>query len=465
MDDVLARRMGSELMGSAIAGWTVESVLGFGKSAVVFRASLAGQTAAVKVFDREIVSRFGEEAQHTRVERERRLIGSSHPHLIRILDAGRDADSGLFYVVMDYFDGPNLASMITSTPRDAIRSILRQVASAAKFLEELGLAHRDIKPENIGINTTFSHAVLLDLGVLRPVGALENVTDDGTQKAFVGTLRYSPPELLIREEDDSPEGWRAITFYQLGAVLYDLLERRPLFDGISPWARLVEAVRYKSPSLAAEDVPMDLRLLTGNCLQKDPSFRMSLVSWADFEREGPGPTFDEAAARLAHRRAQRFGSVAPVVSQASPTQVVDRNRRIVETAVQQLLQTGLFPPMELRSSCSAAAFEVHVSFAPSASSELKASLHLHFTGSLRPDGSSNVALHATASLGFPSSIDGGNRATYLLATTDDTDIIESTVKTFAIGALDAGEQASTGNSSIKTEHWLEVEGTWIRLGG
>jgi hypothetical protein len=67
----------------------------------------------------------------------------------------------------------------------------------------------------VAISHDFEHCTLLDLGVIRPVGIAE-ITDE-RQRHFIGTLRYSPPELLIREEQDTPEGWRAITFYQLGA--------------------------------------------------------------------------------------------------------------------------------------------------------------------------------------------------------------------------------------------------------
>ena len=118
-----------------------------------------------------------------------------------------------------------------------ILPLIAQVASAAQFLEDNGLAHRDIKPENIGVSDDFSHATLLDLGVLRPVG-LSNITDEGEQKAFVATLRYSPPELLYREEEDNVEGWRVITFYQLGAVLHDMIMRYPIFREYGdPYAR------------------------------------------------------------------------------------------------------------------------------------------------------------------------------------------------------------------------------------
>ncbi len=88
----------------------------------------------------------------------------------------------------------------------------------------MSFAHRDIKPENVGLSPDMKSAKVLDLGVIRPFD-LSNITDEGDQRYFVGTLQYSPPELLFREEEQSVEAWRAITFYQLGGILHDLLMR------------------------------------------------------------------------------------------------------------------------------------------------------------------------------------------------------------------------------------------------
>ncbi len=75
VDAVVAKRMEEELLGTQIGRWTFDRVLGHGKSAIVFLESSIGQQAAVKVFDREMVARFGAEIQRARMERERELVG------------------------------------------------------------------------------------------------------------------------------------------------------------------------------------------------------------------------------------------------------------------------------------------------------------------------------------------------------------------------------------------------------
>jgi eukaryotic-like serine/threonine-protein kinase len=252
MDDARAVRMAAELLGTTIGDWTILEYLGAGKSALVFRAQKDSSFAALKVFDPELVQRFGTDVQKARIERELSLRGKHHPNLVKILDGGQCAGTGFFFVAMELLEGDSLSSHIKEIPRELIWPILAQITSAAQFLESLDLVHRDIKPDNIFISKDFRHAWLLDFGVIRPFG--EPGITDGDQKPFIGTLQYSSPEFLFRTEDDTPSGWRALTFYQLGAVLHDLIMKERLFAAyVSPFACLVEAVKNTTPHIEASD--------------------------------------------------------------------------------------------------------------------------------------------------------------------------------------------------------------------
>lgn len=282
MDEARAKRIAAELVGHCVSGWIVRGYINYGKSAVILRAERDSKEAAIKIFDPDLVERFGKETQLSRIKRETDLIGKSHQNLIEILDGGECAATGYLFVAMTYLPHKNLAQVISVLPRSQVRSVIAQIASATKFLEDNSIVHRDIKPENICISDDFSAAKLLDLGVLRPVG-FSNITDTGTQKVFVATLRYSPPELLYRAEEDNLEGWRAVTFYQLGAVLHDMIMQYPIFHEYGdPFARLVDAVRGVVPRIESRDVESHLLLLSKSCLVKDPFQRLSLVSWDDF---------------------------------------------------------------------------------------------------------------------------------------------------------------------------------------
>src|SRR5215469_16934430 len=152
MDNVVAKRIEKELLGQEVGGWKIVSRINAGKSAVVFKASRENEVAAVKIFDPEIVERHGKAVQLARIERELVLRGKYHPNLIKILDGGECARTGYLFVAMEFVEAPNLASVLSSVPRDRIWPLVSQVASAARFLESLGLVHRDIKPENIVVS-------------------------------------------------------------------------------------------------------------------------------------------------------------------------------------------------------------------------------------------------------------------------------------------------------------------------
>jgi serine/threonine protein kinase len=200
----------------------------------------------------------------------------------------------------------------------------------------LGLVHRDIKPANVMVSEDFSSVKLMDLGVMRPIdAAASNVTDE-TARPFIGTLRYRSPEFLMREEENSPEGWRAITFYQLGGVLHDMIMRRELFSEFSePFARLVKAVQEQIPTIDAPDVHTDLFLLARNCLVKDPTTRLKCVQWAHFQP----PDFSalsaaEAARERVKRRRLLSSQVCP--SSLSSEQSVRRVEQVRGAALEAL---------------------------------------------------------------------------------------------------------------------------------
>lgn len=286
MDYDGANQLAGELGGVEVGGWEIGPLVGSGKSAVVLKARKGECDAVIKVFDPGLIRRFGRNIQLERIQRECTLIGARHENLVQILDGGECPETEHLFVVMDDVRAPNLADALPDVPTSMFRTIVRQVAAAARFLETRSLAHRDIKPSNVAVAIERESAILLDLGVLRPLGG-SDITDADSRE-FVGTLRYSSPEFLFRTEEQTAEGWRALTFYQIGALLYDLLAGRPLFNEFSqPYARLVDAVKYERPDTDIAGADPDLCQLAACCLIKDPSRRLELVNWASFEEPQP----------------------------------------------------------------------------------------------------------------------------------------------------------------------------------
>jgi serine/threonine protein kinase len=364
MDTTRARRMERDLSGSAVGGWMLENRIGNGASALVFRAHKDGRVAALKVFDPELIERSSEAVELTRVVREVELRDHPHENLVRALDGGKCSSTSYLYLAMEFIPWPTLSTSLAEFPRDRIQPLMGQLSSAAEHLERLGVAHRDIKPDNIAISPDFLMLKLLDLGVCRPLGGSSMTDQEGLR--FVGTTRYSSPEYLRRQEEDSPDGWRALTFYQLGGVLHDVIMREPLFHEHDQ-ARLVEAVLHTPAIVAADDVPAHLVQLARNCLTKDPRLRLSLVSWGDFQRKG-GRTGVGALAR--ERLLARLGSHAPIattVSRDIPFRLAEIAHEVERFVRGACVVDRVLPAIEIRSIHeSESLIRIRVNFEPTA---------------------------------------------------------------------------------------------------
>lgn len=378
MDEARAKRMAEELIGKSVGQWEIIEFLGNGKSALVFKGRRNGAESAVKVFDPELIERFGKDIQLQRIQRELLLKDKYHEHLIQILDGGECSATGHLFVVMSCLQLSTLESQINVIPFQAIRRIISQIASAAQYLESLSLCHRDIKPSNIVITPDYQKSVLLDLGVLRPIGN-SDLTDQNARQ-FIGTLRYSSPEFLMRTEIDSVEGWRAVTFYQLGAVLYDLIVKKPLFAEYSePYAKLVHAVTSINPRIDVDGAPPDLVHLAQMCLIKDPQTRLKLVRWESFNlNEQASHSIAYAKERVRHRN---------IVTQSTPDQVSaldqyearrrEQKQKQIFDKIEMIVRLTCagnddFPPIEVKVEPTT----IFIIFPPSLDHHLSSSLYL-----------------------------------------------------------------------------------------
>lgn len=303
MDEVKAKEWEAKFRGQTIEGWTIETLIDHGKSAAVFKAISEGsdKLAALKIFDDELIQRYGDETQLKRIERELSLKGHNHANMVGILGGGFHEESGNHYIIMDYLDGPSLSKCLTRVPEANIPGLIEQLVSACEFLDAHEVAHRDIKPANIVLLEDMSRLVLLDFGVLKPIGEV-GLTDTDGQRLFVGTLQYSSPEFLLRAEEDDADGWRALAIYQVGAVLHDLIMRRPIFEEfVTPYAALVNAVQHETPNVASEGMPSYLIDACQMALVKDPEKRLALVNWEAFRPPVAASAGDAARQRISKR--------------------------------------------------------------------------------------------------------------------------------------------------------------------
>jgi eukaryotic-like serine/threonine-protein kinase len=211
-------------------GGAIEKVLGAGGSAAVYLLKVGETLSALKVYDPRFFDDKNGPAERRRIELQRQLQGHACISLIGF-SAVEEAHDTCF-LEMEYAPWPTLKDIIAQVPDALVAPLIGQLVTAVRLLEAKGLVHRDIKPENILVRPDFEALKLIDLGVAREMQGDEDAvdaTDHSGRRPFIATAQYSSPEYLFRLQAPSPQLWQALTIYQLGGVLHDLVMKRPLF--------------------------------------------------------------------------------------------------------------------------------------------------------------------------------------------------------------------------------------------
>lgn len=286
-DDILECRKLAEQFVAARDGGYISTILGNGGSAVVFLWNQEGVMRALKVYYPKFFTSEAAIAERYRLDLQRKLIGYNCPSMVDILAV--DEEFGTCFITMEFFPGIELKKVICDVPDEAVSPLIRQLVEAVHFLETFNLVHRDIKPENILVSSDFAHLKLLDLGVAREISGDEDRidgTDHGEKRPFIATAQYSSPEYLFRLEPPSTEFWRALTIYQVGGVLHDLVCKKPLFEkavAADNKYALAMAVMRETPDFTdASSAVSNWTALAARCLTKDSKLRLQLVDWTDF---------------------------------------------------------------------------------------------------------------------------------------------------------------------------------------
>lgn len=260
-------------IGSELAGYRIEALIGRGGMGVVYRAEdlRLGRKVALKLLAPELTENAGFRA---RFENESRLAAAiDHPHIIPLYEAGDAA--GLLFLIMRYVDGIDLKALLERDgPLSLERAlkIVAQVGGALDAAHARGLVHRDVKPANVLVASTAGaetseHCYLTDFGLTKDTSQNKRVTGTGQ---FVGTIAYVAPEQI----EGLAQGG-ATDQYALGCVLHELLTGHPPFERATEldvmWAHLSD----DPPSVTAlrPQLPPGLDPVLARALAKDPADR------------------------------------------------------------------------------------------------------------------------------------------------------------------------------------------------
>lgn len=178
-----------------------------------------------------------------------------HPMLPRIV--GIEEDPKFFYIIMDFVQGENLKTVVTSSgpqAQDIVVSWGVKLCDVLTYLHGKGIVYRDMKPANIMLSPD-GNIKLIDFGIAREYK--ENASEDTTA---LGTEGYAAPE----QYEGKGQTDARTDVYGMGITLFQLL------TGVNPssYQENIFSIRLQNPNLSSG---LDKIIL--KCTNKDPKKR------------------------------------------------------------------------------------------------------------------------------------------------------------------------------------------------
>ncbi len=253
-----------------------------GGMAELFRARRSGVEGFQKIVaikkilphiagDEEFITMFADEAKLA--------AQLNHPNIVHIFDLGK-IEAGGYFIAMEHVEGRDLRSILHMARETGLRlSVPLAVAIAAKVAaaldyahrrrgddgRDLNIVHRDVSPPNILVSTE-GDIKLCDFGIAKAASKVSK-TESGALK---GKVPYMSPEQAWGKPVDQRSD-----IYSLGAVLFEMLTGRKLFQGDSD-LNVLEKVRAGDvvlPSSLNPEVPPALDAAVLKALAREPDDR------------------------------------------------------------------------------------------------------------------------------------------------------------------------------------------------
>lgn len=214
--------------GTILGDYSVVRLLGQGGMGAVYLARQLSldRNVALKFLPVEL---YGNPDYLERFVREARAAARlNHPNIIQVYDSG-ECD-GLYFFVMEYAEGKDLADVVgLMGPMEEGQALqlIGQAAKALAYAHQMGIVHRDIKPENL-LLTNNGILKVADLGLAKWKSSPTDLTLTSEGRIMGSPYYISPEQIKASKNIDGQTD-----IYSLGMTLYFLLTGRPPFSGDS----------------------------------------------------------------------------------------------------------------------------------------------------------------------------------------------------------------------------------------
>lgn len=223
-----------------------------------------------------------------------------HPNIVRVLDADPYADPP--YLIMEYVDGPSLASMIEQYPQglpiEAAVAITFGLLSALEAAHRANVIHRDVKPANILLapgpdarDARPAWVKVTDFGLGRTEpGESGSMVQSGSladpeAQRVAGTLVYMSPEQREGQSLDARSD-----LYALGVVLHEMLTGRRPEGSDLPGSHRKDVPRWLDHLFERTYAGLERRYATAAEIQGQICRHWpAAASWTDGQTAPPSP--------------------------------------------------------------------------------------------------------------------------------------------------------------------------------
>jgi serine/threonine-protein kinase len=258
--------LGDVLIGKELANYAIESFLGKGGMAWVFRAthSTLLRPCAIKVLCPELRQK-GRDLLEMFLSEARAAASLVHPNVVTVHNIG-EADKKHF-IELEYVPGRSLQQVVVTEKQLALvraTDLLLQVTSALAEAHRCGLIHRDLKPANILVRPD-GVAKLADFGLAKRV--VSGPAAAKRVKRLAGTPYFMAPE-LFRGASASKQS----DVYAMGVSFFYLLTGRfPFVDrDVVRLANLHAEKPIPDPRERCPHLPAEICDFLHRLMAKDP---------------------------------------------------------------------------------------------------------------------------------------------------------------------------------------------------
>jgi hypothetical protein len=261
------------------------------------------------------------DAAHRELRIADELKGRAFEHVVPFIDAGEDADTGDYFVVMPRAEG-SLQNSVDKTGALAAAEAAAVMLQIVKGLIEVGeLVHRDLKPDNVLLHE--GKWKIADFGIARFV---QDATASNTLKECLSPYYAAP------EQWRSERATHATDIYALGCVGFCFLTGKP------PFCSNPAQEHQSAPLPAFACTDSRLRSLINMMLRKVPETRPVLSRVRNLlEDIVVKPQLADDAGSLA----ELAGAAAQVASREQQLQAQQQGQAAAREARRKLANGGI----------------------------------------------------------------------------------------------------------------------------